>query len=302
MKPLISIIIPCYNQAAFLDETLLSVINQTYTNWECIIVNDGSPDNTKEIAESWLKKDNRFSYYEKQNGGLSSARNFGLDRISGEYVQFLDSDDIISNDKLEYSISIFLQKKTDLVISNFNCFYNKSHLIRPFCQLEKINFNLKSILNLWDLNFTIPIHCGIFSKEILRNFKFDSDLKAKEDWLLWIFVFNKTPVVNYINKPFAFYRLHEKSMTKDIALMNRNYELVYHKIKDYVSNSEYENFLMFRLLNYRNENIDLKTNAREFEMLKYNLKSEKFIINLLSNKFFKFVPFKKIGQKYFSSL
>ena len=69
--PLISVIVPCYNQAQYLDECLQSVLDQTYTDWECIIVNDGSPDNTEEIAKNWVEKDTRFIYLSKENGGFA---------------------------------------------------------------------------------------------------------------------------------------------------------------------------------------------------------------------------------------
>ena len=84
MNPLVSIIVPCYNQAQFLPEALQSVLEQTHTNWECIIVNDGSPDNTEGVAQEWLVKDSRFKYVYKENGGLSSARNAGLDKVVGD--------------------------------------------------------------------------------------------------------------------------------------------------------------------------------------------------------------------------
>ncbi|HAO28647.1 MAG TPA: glycosyltransferase family 2 protein, partial [Chryseobacterium indologenes] len=83
MMPTISIIVPCYNQAIYLDECLQSVLDQTYGNWECIIVDDGSPDNTKEVTEKWIEKDNRFIYLHKENGGLSSARNAGIEAAKG---------------------------------------------------------------------------------------------------------------------------------------------------------------------------------------------------------------------------
>lgn len=84
-NPLISIIIPCYNQAQYLPETLQSVMEQVYPNWECLIVNDGSPDNTEEIALDWCRKDTRFRYLSKPNGGLSDTRNFGIKHSSGKY-------------------------------------------------------------------------------------------------------------------------------------------------------------------------------------------------------------------------
>ena len=86
MSFLVSIIVPCYNQAQYLPETLQSVLDQTYTNWECIIVNDGSPDATEAVAQEWCEKDHRFIYLKKENGGLSSARNAGLKIAKGDYI------------------------------------------------------------------------------------------------------------------------------------------------------------------------------------------------------------------------
>ncbi len=83
---LVSVIIPCFNQGNFLSESLDSVLTQTYPHWECIIVNDGSPDNTDDIAQLYCNKDKRFRYLQKKNGGLSSARNAGLKVMLGEYV------------------------------------------------------------------------------------------------------------------------------------------------------------------------------------------------------------------------
>ena len=88
MKKHISIIIPCYNQAHFLDQALQSVLNQTYLNWECLLINDGSTDETEIISNKWIKKDPRFKYFYKENGGLSSARNFGLDNAEGDCIVF----------------------------------------------------------------------------------------------------------------------------------------------------------------------------------------------------------------------
>ena len=93
MTPLVSIIVPCYNLAQYLDEALLSIYNQTYTDWECTIVDDGSQDNTKEVAQNWVAKDSRFVYLYKENGGVSSARNFGIEKANSEYILTLDADD-----------------------------------------------------------------------------------------------------------------------------------------------------------------------------------------------------------------
>jgi glycosyltransferase involved in cell wall biosynthesis len=95
MKDLISIIVPCYNQAQYLDECLQSVYSQTCEDWECIIINDGSPDNTQDVANKWVVKDSRFRYYEIENSGVSSARNFGINQATGNWILPLDGDDKI---------------------------------------------------------------------------------------------------------------------------------------------------------------------------------------------------------------
>lgn len=220
MNSLVSIIIPCYNQAEFLPTTLQSVLNQTYTHWECLIIDDGSPDNTAEVTKEWIKKDDRFKYHKKENGGLSSARNKGLQEANGDYIQFLDSDDLIDEKKIELSLQ---QSTADLIISNFNLFIDTQNNIQPnYCNLNKVPFNFENILKEWDKSFSIPIHCGLFRKDLIKNTKFNEQLKAKEDWLFWIEIFSKNPKVAYIKTPLALYRIHSKSMTKDSKLMIEN--------------------------------------------------------------------------------
>ena len=92
---LVSIIIPIYNVENYLEQCIISVVHQTYKNLEIVIVNDGSTDNSENIILDYLKKDNRIVYIKKKNGGLSSARNSGLDKCKGKYVSFVDSDDTL---------------------------------------------------------------------------------------------------------------------------------------------------------------------------------------------------------------
>lgn len=228
---LISIIVPCYNQAHFLDQTLESVLKQTYLNWECLVINDGSKDQTEQVAKKWVAKDIRFKYIYKDNGGLSSARNSGLDNAKGEYVVFLDSDDCIASHKLEESLNISIQKNLDIVISDFRMFYKEtSELKSPFCNLKAQEFTLKTIVLNWDTEFTIPIHCGFFSSNLFKNVRFNESLKAKEDWFMWIEVFKQKPEVAYLDKVFAFYRKNPKSMTSNLSYMRTNTDKAYLEI------------------------------------------------------------------------
>lgn len=104
---LVSIIVPCYNQAEFLSDALQSVLNQTYKSWECIIINDGSVDKTELVAKEWLLKDKRYKYIKKENGGLSQARNVGIKSALGEYILLLDADDKIDETLVFKAIPIF---------------------------------------------------------------------------------------------------------------------------------------------------------------------------------------------------
>ncbi len=112
---LVSVVMTCYNQGRFLNDSLNSLIDQSYKNWECILVNDGSSDDSESIALGFCTLDNRINYYFQQNQGVSAARNFGLSQVKGEYVQFLDADDMIHAEKLTYQVGV-LANTTDIDI------------------------------------------------------------------------------------------------------------------------------------------------------------------------------------------
>ena len=103
---LISVIVPIYKVEKYLDECIESIVNKTYRNLEIILVDDGSPDKCPEMCDQWAKKDERIRVIHKENGGLSSARNAGLDVATGDYVGFVDSDDFIERDMYEKKINI----------------------------------------------------------------------------------------------------------------------------------------------------------------------------------------------------
>lgn len=234
MKPLISVIIPCYNQGHFLKETFESLILQDYKTWEAIIVDDGSTDDTAEISKLIIDQDTRFKYVLKSNGGLSSARNEGLKHIEGNWVQFLDSDDLLQPTK--FSDSLNAVHNHDIVITNFLRLKSKSKKIKKaFCDLSIQEFSYESILLNWDINFSIPIHCALFKREIIENIYFDEELKAKEDWFFWLQVFKKDPKSIFLNKNLALYRIHEDNMTKNAPMMDENLDLAYQKIYNSLS-------------------------------------------------------------------
>ena len=111
-EDLISIVIPVYKVEKYLEKCVESVINQTYKNLEILLVNDGSPDNCPKICDEYAQKDNRIKVIHKENGGLSDARNAGIDVATGKYITFIDSDDYISNDYVEYMYNLLKQNNT----------------------------------------------------------------------------------------------------------------------------------------------------------------------------------------------
>jgi glycosyltransferase involved in cell wall biosynthesis len=214
---LVSIIVPCYNQAQYLGEALQSVLDQTYTNWECVIVNDGSPDYTEELAKKWVDKDSRFKYIYKENGGLSSARNLGLENTKGDYIQFLDSDDYLVKTKLEVSLqqlNLAENENAKVAISNFRMFVdNPQRTSFPYCNLNEQLFNFESLLYQWEESFTIPIHCGLFETSLFKDFRFPENLEAKEDWVMWVSLFYKDCKAVFVDEPLALYRRNSDSIT-----------------------------------------------------------------------------------------
>jgi len=116
-EPLVSIIIPTYNRAHLIGETLDSVLAQTYTHWECIVVDDGSSDSTSEILETYCKQDSRFQYHHRpidKPKGANACRNYGFELSKGEYINWLDSDDLVSHNKIEEQLKILLQEHGEL--------------------------------------------------------------------------------------------------------------------------------------------------------------------------------------------
>lgn len=189
--PLVSIITPCYNYGRFLSETLDSLLAQTYTNWECIIINDGSKDNTEEIALKYSGIDNRFKYTYQQNTGLPGARNAALMQSKGKYIQLLDADDLIEPEKLSLQVALMeTHPEIDLVYSKMMLFpsdalertytsFILSNNVQPSGKNEII------ISALLDDTFFLP-GCVIFRKSLYEQVgNFNKSLYGLEDWNYW---------------------------------------------------------------------------------------------------------------------
>ena len=138
---MISIIIPVYNVKLYLDNCIQSVIQQSYTDFECILVDDGSTDGSSEICDQWAEKDNRIIIVHQPNGGVSSARNKGLEQAKGEYICFIDSDDWVDVDYLSAMINNLKEKETDLIICGLTQEFKDRNCI-DYIPQQSLNFEL----------------------------------------------------------------------------------------------------------------------------------------------------------------
>lgn len=183
MENLVSILIPCYNKAEFLTETLESVLNQIYTHWECILVNDGSTDDTERIAKSFCEKDNRFRYFLKKNEGVSSARNFGIQKARGDFFIFLDSDDILADFSLSKRLAFFRQypEQDGIVFSTHFFEYdaqNPGLLFNSDPEIESEANYLSLFLN---YRFAWQTMSPIWRRKVIEKVAFRTDLRLLED-------------------------------------------------------------------------------------------------------------------------
>jgi glycosyltransferase involved in cell wall biosynthesis len=257
--PKVSVIVPCYNQAQYLDDALRSVFDQTYLDWECLIINDGSPDNTEAIAKKWVDLDTRFIYIYKENGGVSSARNLGIEKAQGEYLQFLDSDDFLVREKLELSFQQIIQnKELNLVISNFRMFLDNPEITsEPYCHLSAELLCFDSMLYRWNEIFSIPIHCGLFHSSLFESIRFPEDLAAQEDWVVWVRIFKTGCNAVFLDKVLALYRRNPKSRMKYSIYEDQIKACV--NFKNYLSTQEYNDFCIYLISRYYKSTEHFKT-------------------------------------------
>ncbi|MBS1550260.1 MAG: glycosyltransferase family 2 protein [Bacteroidetes bacterium] len=284
MDKKISIIVPCYNQEKFLEETLLSISNQTFLDWECLLINDGSTDKTEDICKKWVSKDPRFSYYKQDNQGVTKTRDFGLDIASGEWIQFIDADDIIDPFKLE--ISLQYSSQANVIICNFGMLVG-NHIEPPFCDLTSSEISFENLLSRWDIDFNLPIHCVLIKKELIGNTRFKTNFKANEDWIFWLEIFNKKEILTkFINQQLAFYRYNPEGASKQFnSVFQDNFDVNQYIFDQY---DESVKQLLFKRINYQNLSLrkinhDQKNyiqQLRNTKVLKFYLALKKMIYSL----------------------
>ncbi len=230
-QPLVSIITPCYNQAIYLDDCLNAVINQNYTNWECLVINDGSTDNSQEIAEKWCQKDHRIKLLNLQNGGVCRARNQAIKQANGTYILPLDADDYVSNNYILECLNTFkLHTDAKVVYGTTQLFgvVNKKLTLQAF-NFEKLleeNMIVNTAMYLksdWET-------CGGYDEKMTHGF---------EDWEFYINLLKAGGNALCNKNCIYYYRIKEQSRNADI-IKNKNQARATQK---YIFNKHQEAYL-----------------------------------------------------------
>ncbi|QDO93144.1 glycosyltransferase family 2 protein [Formosa sediminum] len=220
--PLVSVVTPVFNAEKFIAQTIQSVISQTYTNWELILVDDGSVDKSLEIISDFQKKhSNIFLYKNVQNSGAAITRNKGMAEAKGAYIAFLDADDFWLPEKLEIQIGLMESRQLEVSFSSYNLMDANGNLLGQHVQaLKKLTYN-----KLLKCNY-IGNLTGVYNAERLGKI-YTKNLRKRQDWLLWLEAVKRTkqPVIG-IQEPLANYRLQPNSMSANkLGLIKYNYSV-----------------------------------------------------------------------------
>ncbi len=230
----VSIIIPVYNAEKFLNKCLDSVIEQTYKNIEVICVNDGSKDRSLEVLKEYQKKDERIVIIDKENAGVSEARNDGIRKSTGEYITFVDSDDWLEKDAIESMYNALIEKDVDVVRSNYcrNKNYEKNDITGDMCGLENkvIDTNWEDFVEIV-LNKLLSgkVHCFVvllMAKRdcVMKTSLFRSEIIMMEDVIFYNELFASVKNIYFLDKVTYHYYDNQKSCTRAPEYYKRNAE------------------------------------------------------------------------------
>lgn len=236
-NPLVSIIIPTYNRAHLIGETLDSVLAQTYENWECIIVDDGSTDNTEEVVSAYVQKDNRFQFHHRPDihkPGGNGARNYGFSLSKGEYINWFDSDDLMHSEKLEKQVNSLSQSNHDLSICQTMVFEGNVDNVLGLRKdkIYSVDFFNDFIKNEIKWLTQAPLIRKSFLKK--NQLKFDEDIKQSQERDFFVKVLDKVDDYLVINIPLVWFRKHSASIShsdfsteKSVSNFNVNYNILH---------------------------------------------------------------------------
>ena len=293
-KPIISVIVPVYGVEKYIAKCLLSIQQQTFKDFECIVVDDGSPDDSAEIGKKAVEGDERFIFVSKPNGGLASARNFGLDHAKGEYIAFVDSDDWVEPDFLELPYDAIIREDADVCMLGINYVDEEgksellvNNLVRDY--YEKNDFLIS------DHTVTQFAWSKLYKKEIWDEIRFSEEIITYEDVYVTFRLLYGKKIVN-VKKPLYNYLQRAGTLSRDIkptylqdrvAITKKQAEFVKNnnlekKYADYILYTYLKTFIFYCSVKFarysKNYNSDIRKLKKEIDYNRFILKNILFMI------------------------
>tara|TARA_R110001583_G_scaffold14135_8_gene59543 strand:- start:3677 stop:4624 length:948 start_codon:yes stop_codon:yes gene_type:complete len=261
LNPLVSIIIPTFNRAHLIGETLDSVFEQTYTNWECIIVDDGSTDNTRNVVNDYILKDSRFRYHYRPNDrpkGANTCRNYGFELSKGRYVNWFDDDDVMHSNKLTIQVTALENNECNFSVCQTLIFENS---IKNIIGLRSENIHSNNIFyDYLTQKISWLTQAPLWKKSFLQtiDYLFDEELQAAQEWEFHCRILCHSEKYQFINEPLIYIRQHAASISNNNSINERRY-----------------NYFLARLKIYNSNEIQLSNESKKFlqEYLIYNFKN-----------------------------
>ena len=278
---LISIIVPIYNTEKYLHQCLDSILNQTYTNFEVLLINDGSTDSSGMICQEYVGRDSRFRYFEKDNGGVASARNLGLERSGGADITFIDSDDWVEPNYLDVLYTALKENDTDVAISTYKRFAQDGvFYLRSYSREddEFLNIGTRSrdsfleiLPRLGELDHSFySISSKLIKREIIGNLLFDEQISYAEDLNFFFHLYLGVESVVYVRDYTYVYRTHDASTSQNVNELQALQELeIYKKMFQQIDRMGLPTFHYFKrmenVVTYRISGFPTSKAIREYE-------------------------------------
>lgn len=295
--PLVSIIIPTYNRAHLIGETLDSIIAQTDTNWECIVVDDGSTDHTDELLKKYCKRDNRFQYYHRpinRPKGANACRNYGLEKAKGDYIIFFDSDDLMLTEHIEIKISNIVLYQRDYIITKTKYLnYSEGNLLLE----NNYNFDSNKITAYnyisQKINWLTLDVC--INSRIAKSIKFNEQLQSGQEYNYFSKLTLISKEAQFIDETVSLRRFHENSIRGNLRkdrIINyqgffKTYWYTYQDIK-IEANKKIKKYLVYKcvMLAYKSPMVYNEFRVKLFKAIlkEYGIKGIYHIVKLNFNR------------------
>lgn len=283
--PLVSIIIPVYNREELIRETLNSVLEQSYINWECILIDDGSTDATAKIVLEYCKLDTRFNYYKRPSDrlkGANACRNYGFEVSKGAYIQWFDSDDLMHTDKLKQKVASLCTSTADFVVCEGVEFKDAIlNVIHHWDSIYSKNVLLDHIVG----NVNFHTNGPLFKREFLATkHLFDETLQRKQEWEFYSRLLTFSTNYNPLKVVLYYFRIHKQSINglNDIKTLNSRIKatnLVFRNSIQYLDKNDLKS-VRSHFFNKQFMHFKLARSSKNMKLIFYSIQSIFLILNL----------------------